>query len=345
LDDYAPDDPKMDARSVRDVVACIAPLRTGANHPLFLSLRPSPELLLPATESKGGVRAELLQLQAKDGLTIGWLEHNGPQIVKFDKRSVIRGGRLTDQFVGRGAISPDGTQIAVTSHRATGHVLPLGIIQPDDANLRQFANMEKSVPTGWSYDMSRLAILVLDTQQSRLSLEDLDWGSQSVTRIAVLTSPSEVSTQCWSPDGTAIVFETDGHVTVQKLDESKPTTLAVGTTPTWSPDGNWIAYLDKNEQSYYVIHPAGDGNKKLFHSRRGMPGLYCSPDGRIVAYVVEKGFIFMDVETYPFRVRRLEDNSDDWVANEDLGCCENLQWITSKALIARVESESRAKQK
>jgi Tol biopolymer transport system component len=81
-----------------------------------------------------------------------------------------------------------------------------------------------------------------------------------------LTQPDALTTQCWSPEGKEIVYATDGHVTIQKLGESKATTVAVGTDPTWSPDGNWIAYLDENEHSYYVIHPSGEGKKKLFHN-------------------------------------------------------------------------------
>ncbi|MGH9699923.1 MAG: TolB family protein [Candidatus Acidiferrales bacterium] len=316
----------------------VAALDDGAVGRRVFSSRPSSESLWTAPSFSTGVRAELVQMQATDGLTIGWLEHDGPVIVKFDKRAVIRGRLLPGQSVGGGTISRDGSQIALMLHDAPFQVPILGIVRADGSDLREFSNLEGAGPRGWSYDMSRLAMTVLNARQTRLSLEVLDLASKSVTDIAVLTSLTALTTQCWSPDGKAIVFETDGHVAIQNLGEPKPTILTDGTDPTWSPDGNWIAYLDKNEQSYYIIHPSGEGKKKLFHSRHGMPGLYWSPDSRIVAYVVEEGFLFMDVETYRLRVRRIEDNSDDWVANEDIGCCYNLQWVTNKALIARIES-------
>jgi hypothetical protein len=296
--------------------------------------------LSPAQISMGrSVRDELVKQQGETGLTIAWYENDGPEIVKFDKRAVLRGRGLPGQSVGDGTISRDGTQIALQLHYAAGQISTLGIIRADGSNLREFSNVERLSPRGWSYDMSRLAVLVINAQQSRLSLNVLDLGSESVTDVAVLTQPDALTTQCWSPNGKEIVYATDGHVTIQNLGESKTTTLAVGTDPTWSPDGNWIAYLDENEHSYYAIHPSGEGRKKLFHNRHLVAGLYWSPDSRIVAYVVEEGFLFMDVETYRLRVRRLQDNSDDWIANSDLGCCENLQWVTKPQLFEQIRSE------
>jgi hypothetical protein len=295
------------------------------------------------TRPKGSVRSELIRRQAETGLTIGWYEHDGPEIVKFEKRIVLRGNRLPGQTVGGGTISRDGTQIALILHSTAGQVPILGVVQSDGSNLREFSSVERAGPRGWSNDMSRLAMVVLNADQSSLSLKVLDLeSSASVMDIAVLTQPDALTTQCWSPDGREIVYATDGHVTIQKLGESKAATVAVGTDPTWSPDGNWIAYLDENEHSYYVIHPTGEGKKKLFHNRHFVAGLYWSPDSRIVAYVVEEGFPFMDVETYRLRVRRLQDDSDDWIANSDLGCCENLQWVTNPRLLERVESEARS---
>lgn len=311
-------------------LVCFTPLEDGAVN-------------MSAAWPDDGVRAELARMQSQAGLTIGWYEHEGPEIVKFDERIVLRGRRLAGQDIGGGSISRDGTQIALILHNEAGQVSTLGIIQADGSNLREFSNVERPGPRGWSYDMSRLAMVVQSADQSSLSLKVLDLGSKSVADIATLTQPDALTTQCWSPDGKEIVYATDRHVTIQNLGESKATPIAVGTEPTWSPDGNWIAYLDENEHSYYVIHPSGEGRKRLFHNRHLVAGLYWSPDSRVVAYVVEEGFLFMDVETYRLRVRRLKDNSDDWIANSDLGCCENLQWVTNKALIAQIESAKESK--
>jgi dipeptidyl aminopeptidase/acylaminoacyl peptidase len=307
----------------------------------FVSSRLTSELFRTTHEAKGGVRAELIRMQAQDGLTIAWYDPHGLEIVKFDKRTVLQGKNVRVQFAGGGTISRDGTQIAFQLRRPTKDpALTLGIMKADNTDLREFLNVVSPGQMCWSNDMAYVAMLTVIKNMPSFSLKVLDLESQSVRDIA----PAErITSQCWSPDGKEIVFESGGNVMVQSVEVAKPRALAVGSGPTWSPDGNWIAYLDKHEHSYYVIHPSGEGKKKLFHRRNGMAGLYWSPDARIVAYVVEEGFLFMDVETYRLRVRRLEDDSDDWVANEDIGCCENIQWVTSKELLRHIESQAAPK--
>src|ERR1700693_7480 len=162
-------------------LVCIAPFEGGAVDKRFFLSRSDSESFWTATWPKSGVRAELARMQSQDGLTIGWYEHDGPKIVKFDKRAVLRGRRLTGQIVGGGIIGRDGTQVALILHDAAGQVSTLGIIQADGSNLREFLNVERPGPRGWSYDMSRLAMIVLNAQQSKVSLKVLDLGSKSVT--------------------------------------------------------------------------------------------------------------------------------------------------------------------
>jgi hypothetical protein len=65
-------------------------------------------------------------------------------------------------------------------------------------------------------------------------------------------------------------------------------------------------------------------------------GLYWSPDSRFVAYIYQDSFGL--TEFYHLMVRRLQDNSDDWVANGVL-CCINYQWVKNEQLVRHVKSE------
>jgi len=289
-------------------------------------------LVVPAAPAgpNESVRAELVRMQAKAGLTIGWYDPHGPEIVNFTKRKVVGNNILKKEFAGVGTITPDGTEIAFQVIKYTAI---LGIMNADNSDVREFPSVVRPGQFCWSRDTSQIAMATAIDDKS-VSLKVLDLESKSVK---VLSPVKRITSQCWSPDDKNVVFEFDGNVMIQDVrSEAKPQTLATGTGPTWSPDGDWIAYLDEREHNYYVIHPNGRGKKKLFHSREGLAGLYWSPDGRMVAYVIEQGG-FLLLENNRLKVRRIEDNSEDWVA-DGLDCCANIQWVANPSLVNLVQS-------
>jgi hypothetical protein len=290
-----------------------------------------------------GVRAELAEIQSRDGLTIADFGPHGLRIVDFYKRKAFQGVPLPNFRAAGGTVSQDGTLVAFALDRPTQvPSIALGIMKADNSDLREFLNVARPGEMCWSYDMAHLAMGTVDVTTTTFRLTVLDIEPNSARDLA--PHVDRVSSQCWSPSGKEIVFESGGNVVIQNVEQGKPRTLVVGKAPTWSPDGNWIAYLDEGEHNFYAIHPSGEGKKKLFHSRDGMAGLYWSPDARIVAYVVEKGgLLHLDAEAYLLKVRRLQDGSEDWINNHNVGCCESIQWVRNKALIARIESEPQSR--
>jgi Tol biopolymer transport system component len=146
-----------------------------------------------------------------------------------------------------------------------------------------------------------------------------------------------VTSECWSPDGKQIAYESsDGNVLVYDFGTRNSTKLTKGTGPTWSPHGNWIAFQDGD--TYYAIHPYGGHPKKLFHRTRAVSALYWSPDSRFVAYV-HQDFFALDTEFYHPMVRRLEDGSENWIADgEDASWAMNYQWVQNPRLLEQVKS-------
>ena len=290
-----------------------------------------------------GVRAEISEMQSRDGLTIADYGPHGLRIVNFEKRKSFRGKPFPDYRASQGIVSRDGTLVAFALLRPTQvPSIALGIMKADNSDLRELLNIAHPGQMCWSYDMTHLAMGTVDPTTATFRLTLLEIEGNSARDLAA--HMGRLTTQCWSPDGKEIVFESDGNVIVQNVEGGQPRILGVGKAPTWSPDGNLIAYLDEREHTYYVIHPSGDGKKKLFHSWDGMPGLYWSPDSRIVAYVIEKGgSLHLDAEVYLLTVRRLQDGSDDWVNDHDVGCCESIQWVTNKELIRQIQSEPQSR--
>jgi len=89
----------------------------------------------------------------------------------------------------------------------------------------------------------------------------------------------------WSPNRARIVFETTrnggSEVFVMNADGSQPTRLTGGRSPSWSPDGNRIAFIANGDVR--VIDP--DGSHLRLVATGGQPESPAwSPDGRLIVY-------------------------------------------------------------
>jgi Tol biopolymer transport system component len=273
-------------------------------------------------------------MQQQTGLALASYD-NGLGIVFFDKRSQVQSTQVYG-FRRWGSISRDGIEIAA-SHFVSREGLSLEFVRLDGSNLREYPDVHPH-DICWSYNKSKLAIT--DHRRSPdAALEVVDLGG-NVT--AEIDPRAKLTTQCWSPDDKKIVYEAGDSVRVYEIGEDKSTVLvlAQGTDPTWSPDGSWIAFLDHD--TYYAIRPNGDERKRLFHSSVAISPLYWSPDSRIVAYVsqerfFEGGWRAIDADNYKLRVRRLDDNAEDWVAEGTIPG-RHLQWVTNPKLLEQVKS-------
>ena len=286
------------------------------------------------------MRAELVRLNKETGLTLAFYE-NYLQIVSFKKRGTYQGEPLArNEFGSQGEISPDGTRIAIRlEHLGQSLFFYLGIVRPDGSGTREYPDV---IPAQvcWSHDESKLAMTAYD-KTPKVSLVVFDLDSKLTHGVLPQAAEAHISPQCWSPNDKQIVYEFEGNVHVHEIGKIESRVLAKGTEPTWSPDGNWIAFRDHD--TYYAIHPDGQARKKLFHKSNAVSGLFWSPDSRIVAYVsiagILEGGFSIDVEKNRLRVRRLADNSEDWVA-DDVGAGVAYQWVTNPGLLKLVKSQA-----
>lgn len=292
------------------------------------------------------LRAELASLQKETGVTLSAFAFSVGTL-QFSHRSrfkeeELRGPAAHSQD---GDVSPHGTKVAFAwshyinaSGKSTGiHSGEdrLGIVQTDGTGLREFPAIGNPKYFCWSPDESKLAIytFVHNSSQKKGRLVVLDLHSNAVEEIA--TGPAFLTPQCWSPDGSSLVYGISelgdeskpvGNVATYNFAEKATKILASGAYPTWSADKDEVTFL--NGEDYYIIRASG-GEKKLFlRAAKPKTGLLWSPDGRFVAYGVCCKYQWTSPDTYwRFYVRRLRDNAEDWVADIDnlLGC--DIHWV------------------
>jgi WD40 repeat protein len=275
------------------------------------------------------VRSELVHLQADKGLTLASFFRR-IQTVDFKARATREGKEILPVGTSsEGYVSRDGAEIALLLNPPRSRPF-LGIVRPDGSALRKFPGVDTPTQMCWSYDKTKLAIAAFRTDKAgALS----DYALQVLTLASGHTDPIDnrgfATSQCWSPDGNQIVYSRDGTVRVFDLGTGEIRVLAKGSDPTWSSDGNWIAFRDGD--TYYALRPSGDDRKILFSKQHLLSALWWSPDDRIVAYISRNGpfegpFV-LDSEMARLRVRRLSDGSEDWVADFSEIYLPNFQWI------------------
>jgi Tol biopolymer transport system component len=133
----------------------------------------------------------------------------------------------------------------------------------------------------------------------------------------------------FSPDGDQIAFSWDGgkpynwNIYVKRIGKGEPLRLTSGPaeddTPTWSPDGRYIAFRrhseNEHEDGIYVVPALGGPERRLHTPSRSNwwllgVGLDWSPDGKYLAYVdrrpnEQSPTIFLLAVDNPEEIRRL----------------------------------------
>ncbi|HET8525805.1 MAG TPA: hypothetical protein VFM81_04135 [Actinomycetota bacterium] len=213
-----------------------------------------------------------------------------------------QGRHLLDAPIGQAAWSPDGTRLAydvscsfgggggANTQRSTpcgdDASRPAGLYVTDTTGERTlvasyYGSGHYYQPYirlfAWSPDASKLAFIVLG---DGLYVARADGSDAS--RLA--TVEDSWSPPSWSPDGSAIAYQSDGGVSVVSTDGGAPTTIATdGSAPVWSPDAASIAFGTQN--GIFVVRPDGSDLAKVGDGYE----FAWSPTGDRLVYHIERG--------------------------------------------------------
>jgi Tol biopolymer transport system component len=123
-------------------------------------------------------------------------------------------------------------------------------------------------------------------------------GDHILELIRSKSTPHDVQTPAWSPDGRKLAFVSrrDGNseIYVMNADGGEQENLtrqpASDSHPSWSRDGRKLAFVSRRDGNaeIYVMNADGSGLRNVTRTPRDDLGPAWSPDGRAIAFVQKK---------------------------------------------------------
>jgi len=221
------------------------------------------------------------------------------------------------------AWSPDGSQIACFGVRSgSSPEASLYTVANDGIRMSELWRMtEAAAPVceSWSPDSRSIAILLQGEDELHLEVARVDSPGRTTTidRGAPLF-------WSWSPQASYLAVHTGGSASI--YEDARLSVFHVGKectrlveltpgefrTPTWSPDGRRLAYVDGSDSQgeYLAFYRLEDGDIDVVQQVHGQTAMLWSPDGRTLALAealgdsphVYSGITLVDVETRETRV-------------------------------------------
>lgn len=256
--------------------------------------------------------SELQHYQIENHVTLVTVDKEGLFAVSLQIRQLKNTYTFPNKLsaIGLPSISPNGRLIAYEffdSHvTPSNHYLRILNIQQSHETAYRYITSEQF---SWAADSKRLLLISAGTPLKVLDLETKALTTVKGSIIAVSAS--------LSPDATSVVFEQSGILKKVDLPTGDTITVGMGSKPTWSPDGKWIAFIDNDK--YIVSSPNGTNRKIISSASKRHTAAHWSPDSQYVCYtkMIEGSEKIPRLpeydDNYIVKVTRIDDTDTEWV--------------------------------
>jgi Tol biopolymer transport system component len=228
--------------------------------------------------------SELQQRSEKDGLALARVAGNVVDVIPFgsDRKQCFLG----DAIIFAVGFSSDGLKVVLADYQQNltiktvdGEVLTatsalkfpnmLAWLSPDGKQLLFSTARNSSIPP-------LSGLYLADLTSNRVELLDPE-----VPHAGIDAGFSKSAG--WARDGTSIVYSREGQIFHLDLRTRSKSTLAKGTSPSWSPDGKWIAYKAEDGTARLMAFD-GSNQTNIMPGRPILGYLHWSPDSEYLLF-------------------------------------------------------------
>lgn len=266
----------------------------------FLSLN------LACQTPQGDLLQELKRRREQEGLALIRIQSNWMYTLSFD-------GQVQDvpnpREISNAWFSGDGRTVVWDIHRWPGKEFsacpaPVTVEMLDEPGSRQLpgnvVNVQamavssdgKHVAFDGTYRSQATGFLAMPKNHVRsiVGLQYVDLTTNTMKLVLPLSGPDRVTSISFSPDGTQFVYDYKSRIYIYNTSSGSSRPLAAGQSPTWSPNGKWIALRLENGDAV-TLDAATFETTALIGRRKIQTSVLWSPDSQYVAFAEPLGLI------------------------------------------------------